>query len=116
MRQFDTPSLALGHGQMRMTAAILDANEQDRLIARLTRAGVEDPYVPHRANRRRSEWDRRRGDGTTPRIDAPVSQPRLDSFPDHLLPPWRQSLFSLAGNDSTAQAALTPLESVGGWH
>ena len=32
---------AAGHGQMRMAAAILDANEQDRLIAHLARAGVE---------------------------------------------------------------------------
>ena len=33
--------VAPGHGQMRMSPAVLDADEQDRFIAQLTRAGVE---------------------------------------------------------------------------
>ena len=33
--------VAPGHGQMRMSPAVLDADEQDRFLAQLTRAGVE---------------------------------------------------------------------------
>ena len=33
--------VAPGHGQMRMAPAVLDADQQDRFIAHLTRAGVE---------------------------------------------------------------------------
>jgi len=32
---------APGHGQMRMAPAVLDADEQNRFLAHLTRAGVE---------------------------------------------------------------------------
>ena len=33
--------VAAGHGQMRMAAAVFDADQQDRFIAQLTRAGIE---------------------------------------------------------------------------